>query len=181
MKKVKVVSDSRKLLFKVSDGPTVCFPDGVTPNEWGANNEEPKIVVYNATDGTWQGAGAGDYVIVNEVPGEISGKALEIYECSGGNQGILAALYYLNAEGCNDQYTTTQEFVDSKLSPAGKVLQDASGIYKRDDRDIVEAWKDEKGKYWVTPDGEARLIQEDILLRTYKHLDGSSLSKEDFE
>ena len=180
MRKVKVVSDARKLLFKVGDGPTVCFPEGITPNKYGANNNAPKIAVYNATDGSWQGAGAGNYVIVNEVLGEIAERSLEIYECIGGNQGILAALYYLNAEGCNDQYTTKQEFVDEKLSPAGTVFQDSSGIYKRDDRDVVEAWKDENGKYWVTPDGEPREIQEDILLRTYKHADGSALSAEDF-
>jgi len=179
MKKVQVVSDARKLLFKVSDGQTVCFPGGVTSNEWGANNSEPKVTVYNNTDGTWQGAGAEDYVIVNEVAGEIAEEALKIYECIGGNQGVLAALYYLNTEGCNDQYTTPQDFVDNKLSQAGKVLQDGSGIYKRDDHDIVEAWKDENGKYWVTPD-EPREIEENILLRTYKHTDGSPLKVEDF-
>ena len=168
-------------IFLLGNGQDACFPNGVTPNEWGANNDNPKITVYNGTDGTWQGAGVGNYVIINEVPGEIAEKALGIYECIGGNQGILAALYYLNSVGCNDQYTTNQDFVDNKLSPAGKILQDGSGIYKRDDRDVVEVWRDENGKYWVTPGGEPREIQKDILLRTYKHSDGSPLDVSDFE
>jgi len=170
-----VVSAARKLLFKTKAGPVVGFPENAKISEYGANNESPVIVVFNGTDPSWQGVDEGNFVIVNEVPEVQAETALSLYnEYGQTNEAIQKALDYLNDEGLNDQYTTNQNFVAAKLSPAGMMLEDGSGIMKRDDRDVTSAWQ-ENGVYYVAPSGEARRIEADILMRTYRNVDGSPI------
>ena len=169
-----VVSSAQKLIMKVQEGPVVSFPENAKISEYGANNESPQIVVFNGTDPSWQGVSAGNYVIVNEVPTDIAKNALIIYADGQTNEDLQAALDYLVKEGCVDQYTTKQDFVSDKLSSAGPMLKNGSGIMKRDDRDITQAWK-EDGVYYVAPNGEKRRIEVDILQRTYRNVDGSPI------
>jgi hypothetical protein len=171
---IPVISSAQKLILKVQEGPVVSFPDMAIISDYGANNDTPQIVVFNGTDPSWQGAAAGDYVIVNEVPTEVAKDALIIYADGQTNEDLQAALDYLAEKGYVDQYTTNQGFVSEKLSPAGAMLKNGSGIVKRDDRDIVDAWK-EDGVYYVAPNGEQRRIEPDILKRTYRNVDGSEI------
>lgn len=92
------------------------------------------------------------------------------YEASG----LYAALYFLAASGCGDQYTTNAKFVESKLSPAGRMLDNGSGLVKRDDRDLVPVWQKD-GEFFVSHGDGERKIEADILLRTYRNSDGSEI------
>jgi len=176
---IPVISSAQKLILKVQEGPILPFPDGSTISKYGANNEAPQIVVFNGTDPSWQGAAAGDYVIINEVPTDVAKDALIIYADGQTNETLQEALDFLVEKGYVDQYTTDQDFVDSKLSAAGPILRNGSGIVKRDDRDVVDAWC-EDGVYYVAPNGEARRIEPDILQRTYRNVDGSEIDLEMF-
>jgi len=174
-----VVSSARKLLFKVTEGPTVSFPEGAAISKYGANNAVPVVVVHNATDqsqgpeGTWQGAAAGDFVIVNEVPEDVALVALfDIYD--GTNQSIVDALNYLIDNGYADQYTTGRKFWETKLSPAGR-MKGESGIMKRDDRDLTRLYRDKDGVLRIFPNGQMRHIEDDILVRTYRMPNGSKI------
>ncbi len=81
-------------------------------------------------------------------------------------------MYFLLTHGCVDQYTTSLAFVDTKLSTAGRMLDPYTGIVKRDDRDLTPVWQ-EGGVFYTAPGGAARVIEPDILVRTYRKTDGS--------
>lgn len=172
----QVVSAARKLIFRVQAGSIVSFPQNAKISGYGVNNEEPQIVVFNGTDPSWQGVDEDNFVIINEVPENVAENAIIIYANNGmpSNESLLKALYYLQTEECVDQYTTNQSFVSDKLSPAGMMLENASGIVKRDDRDMVPTWQ-ENGVYYVAPNNEPRIIEADILQRTYRNVDGSPI------
>ena len=80
--------------------------------------------------------------------------------------------------GVRDIYTTNKSFVDNKLSPAGRMLNQHTGIVKRSDRDVCTVYRDAEGVLLINvPGGDgARRIEEDILLRTYRRADGSDIS-----
>lgn len=169
-----VVSAVRKLILRpAKDAPIVSFPDGGVISNYGVNNESPSIVVCNRTETppSWQGV---DYqsgvVIVNAVPEEIADQALTVH----GRDGIDAAIAFLVGQDCTDQYTTKLGFVDTKLSPAGRMLDPYTGIVKRDDRDLTPVWR-EDDVFYVIHSGAARLIRSDILLRDYRNPDGSQI------
>lgn len=173
-----VVSSARKLLLEVSAGPPIAsFPEGAAVSQYGANNDAPVVVVHNATDlsqgpaGTWQGAAAGDFVIINEVPETIVEESLDIY--NGSNESILDVLDFLVGIGFDDQYTTSRKFWETKLSPAG-TMKGRSGIMKRDDRDLARLYQDKDGVLRIVTDA-VRHIEPDILLRTYRMPDGSRI------
>lgn len=176
---MNVISSARKLIFRPeADAPAVRFPPGAKVNEWGANNEFPSVVVRNSTETepSWQGV---DYdsgvVIVNEVPEEFAETALDIFEQGGKtNSALMRALYFLASSGYGDQYTTGLDFVRDKLSPAGRMLDEFTGLVKRDERDLTPCWR-EDGKFWTAPSGNARVIEPDILQRTYRNPDGSRI------
>lgn len=172
-----VVSAARKLVLEVqADGPVADFPEGAVINDYGVNNDEPLIVAFNATDGTWQGVDAGNFVIVNEVPEEMADRALDLLD--GTNEGVRRAMAFLAEQGFTDQYTTNREFYKNKLSPAGRMVGD-SGIVKRDDRDLTPVYYDEQDVLRIVPGGNVRDIQPDILLRTYRMPDGSPIDLAD--
>ena len=158
--------------------PPVGFPAGAKPNGYGVDNETPSVVVLNGTEKepSWQGVSHDKgVVIVNEVPEEAANTALDIYEQGGKtNAALMLALYFLAASGCRDQYTTGLSFVDSKLTPAGRTVDQYTGIVKRDDRDLTPVWR-EGDVYYTAPGGNARVIEADILARTYRNADGSLL------
>ena len=193
-----VVSAARKLIFLVPSGPVVAFPEGAAISEYGQNNGSPVIAVCNRTDtskgpnGTWQGADfQNGVVIVNEVPEKLALRALGIIEqerrafptsedTRSKVPGLIGVLDFLADNGCGDQYTTSKDFVKSKLSPAGAMLDDFTGIVKRDDRDVCRIVRDAEGVIWVQlPKGEPRHIEADILLRTYVQADGSPINLAD--
>lgn len=145
------------------------------------NNDTPSIVVLNATEEqpSWQGVDhESGVVIVNEVPEEAALHALEIFESGGQtNSALNDALTYLAENGYGDQYTCGLGFVESKLTPAGRMLSPFTGIVKRDDRDLTPVWH-EGWIFYTAPNGEARIIEPDILARTYRNADGSELDLE---
>jgi hypothetical protein len=175
---MKVISNQRKLCLR----PRPCqdqanFPPGGKINEYGTNNHTPTIVVLNGTedDPSWQGVDhATGVVIINEVSEASAHVALDIYE----HVGIKEAVYYLAISGFVDQYTTNLNFVRGKLSPAGRMLDDFTGIVKRDDRDLIDVWREGK-KFCVAPSGDPRVIESEILLRTYRNPDGSEIKLAD--
>ena len=174
-----VVSSSRKLIIQpAADAPIVIPPEGMTMSKYGANNEAPSVIVVNETETpvSWQGVDhATGVVIVNEVPEDLAHQALDIVE-SGGQcqQAVRDALDFLAKNGCVDQYTTKLDFVNTKLSPAGRMLDAYTGIVKRDDRDLTPLWREDEILY-VAHSGGARVIQSEILLRTYRNPDGTSI------
>lgn len=176
---MKIISAARKLILRPQEGaPVVSFPTGARLGKYGNDNETPTIVVRNGTeaDPSWQGTRfESGVVIVNEVPEDIADVALDIVEQGGGsNPSALTALYYLLTQGCVDQYTTSLKFVDEKLSPAGRQIGQYTGVVKRDDRDQIPVWKQD-GKFYISHGYEPRVIEEDILLRTYRNVDGSQI------
>lgn len=173
---LKVISSARKLILEVVDGPVVKFPEGVEPNPYSANKDEPRMVVYNSEDQTWQGAGVGDMIILNQVPEEVAEHILNMYD--GTNEGTLKALDYAASQGYTDQYTTNMKFRSSNLSPAGRMVNENTGIVKRDERDVCEAYYDKTGLLRIVTDG-VRDIKEDIFLSTYRNLDGTKINLED--
>jgi hypothetical protein len=184
MTKLNVVSSARKLILSVPAGLRASFPAGAAISPYGQNNEAPAVVVCNRTDtsqgpdGTWQGAdGVNGVIIVNEVPQHLAEQALDIYDSlHEPYYTIDKAIAFLEANGCGDIYTTSKEFVRTKLTPAGRMVETYTGIVKRDDRDVCTMWRDPAGVYWVQlPKGEPRHIEADIILRTYVQADGSPI------
>lgn len=174
-----VVSSARKLILRPEEGaPVVSFPDGAKINEWGANNATPSIVVQNGTEvePSWQGVDHEiGVVIVNEVPEAHAEEALNIVETGGQtNAAINQALTYLASNGVVDQYTCKLAFVDGKLTPAGRTLGAYTGTFKRDDRDLTPVWR-EGDIFYTAPNKQARVIEPDILVRTYRCQDGSTI------
>jgi hypothetical protein len=193
-----VVSAARKLILLVPAGPVVAFPEGAAISEYGQNNTTPVITVCNRTDtskgpnGTWQGADSENgVIIINEVPEELALRALGMIETARNAfpttddsrskvTALLEVLDFLADNGCGDQYTTSKDFVKSKLSPAGAMLDAFTGIVKRDDRDVCRIVRDAEGVIWVQlPKGEPRHIEADILLRTYVQADGRPINLAD--
>ncbi len=178
MNTIMIVSASRKVLLEVgSDGQTASFPEGAAISEYGANNAAPMIVVHNSTDrknpnGTWQGAGAGDFIIVNEVPEYIALDAINMLD--GSNESIKRAIVYLIDNGCADQYTCSAKDYAALFTPAG-LMKGRSGIMKRDNRDLVPIYRDKGGVLRIKLNGEMRHIEPNILLRTYRMPDGSKI------
>jgi hypothetical protein len=80
----------------------------------------------------------------------------------------------LASQGYNDQQTTRLQFVDDKLSPAGLMLDHYTGIVKRSDRDQIECWRS-GDKFYTAPNGEARVIEPEILVRDYRLPDGATI------
>ena len=176
---MNVISKARKLIFRPeAEAPVVQFPPGAKVNDWGTNKESPTVVVRNSTEEepSWQGVDFDSgVVIVNEVPEEAANTALDIFEQGGKTNGaLMLALYFLASSGHGDQYTTGLDFVRGKLSPAGRMVDEFTGIVKRDDRDLTPCWR-EGGKFWTAPSGKARVIEPDILQRTYLNADGSKI------
>lgn len=180
MNTIMVVSASRKLLLEVgSDGQTASFPEGVAISSYGANNTAPMIVVHNATDkkqnpeGTWQGAAAGDFIVVNEVPEIVALDAINMLD--GSNESIKRALVFLAENGYADQYTCSAKDYATLFTPAG-LMKGRSGIMKRDNRDLVPIYRDKGGVLRIKLNGEMRHIEPNILLRTYRMPDGSKIA-----
>lgn len=175
-----VVSSARKLIFHPPVAPVVSFPEGAIVSDYGVNNKTPSIVVRNGTETppTWQGVDRGTgVIIVNEVPEEVAEVALDMFNRGDGTIGALNdVIGFLVGRGCADQYTTSLGFVDTKLSPAGRMLDSYTGIVKRDDRDLIPCWR-EDGNFFVVhgTGGSAKLIQPGILVRTYRNSDGSPI------
>jgi hypothetical protein len=174
---LKVVSSARKLIMVVPQTDRkVSFPQGATISGYGKGNDNPVIVVQNITDGgSWQGAQSGQYVIVNEVQEEAAHAALDIL---GGEDYTIdrldAALTHLANAGFRDQYTTDQDFVSKQLSPAGKMLGTNAGIVKRDSRDVCTVYRDSEGVLQIVIK-EPRRIEPNILVRTYRNVDGTTI------
>ena len=175
---IAAVSAARKLIFRVPTGEVVSFPADAVISKYGQNNDAPVIVVYNATDngGTWQGADAENGVIImNEVPEEV---ALELLEMVGENLTIdkLNAIIARAVElGCEDNYTTKVVFVDTKLSPAGRMIDAYTGIVKRDERDVCTVVTDGE-VIWRKLGDDIKHIELDIFERTYRKPDGSAIT-----
>lgn len=174
-----VVSSARKLILRPeADAPVVSFPEGVVISDYGVNNATPSIVVCNRKENppSWQGVGhETGVVIVNEVPEDKAEAALNIFEQGGQtNTALNEVLQFLVESGCGDQYTTSISFATDNLSPAGRMLDRYSGIVKRDERDQFPLWK-EGDNIYVRHAGGPKLIAPDILLRTYRNPDGSSI------
>ena len=180
---MRIVSNARKLIFRPEANATVVeFPSNATINEWGVNGKNPSVIVLNGTEEkpTWQGVDhASGVVIVNEVPEELANAALEIFEQGNKtNEALRVALYFLASNGCVDQYTCGLDFVEGKLSPAGRMVDDHTGVVKRDDRDLTLVWR-EGEVFYAAPNNEARVIESDILLRTYRNADGTEINLDD--
>lgn len=181
MSNMMIVSSARKLVFRPEQGaPQVSFPEGVPVNGYGVNNQTPSVIVRNGTENpaTYQGVCHDTgCVILNRVPEDVALAALQIFNEGGRtNAALNAALDYLTAAGCVDQYTTTIEFVENRLSPAGVMLDRHNGVVKRDDRDMTPVWK-EGDKIYVHTDA-VRDIEPSILLETYRMPDGSEIDLE---
>lgn len=180
---LKVVSQARKLIVKVPQGPVVSFPEGALISPYGQNNDSAVIVVHNRVDksmgegGTWQGADSvNGVVILNGVPEAVALEVLALYEANPTIEGLNALLVRAAELGCVDQYTTKTSFVDSKLSPAGKMLDQYTGIVKRDDRDICLVVRDSAGTIWRKLGEDVKHIDtEAILVRDYVNADGSQI------
>lgn len=176
---LKVVSAARKLIALVPATTRVAqFPEGCVISEYGQNNAAPVITVQNRTDGaagggSYQGADAeAGVIIMNEVPEATALELLGIYDGTiEGLDRMVARAYEL---GCGDIYTTKKSFVETKLTPAGKMVNQYTGIVKRDDRDVCTVYKDGAGVYQIVIK-EPRQIELDILLRTYVCADGSPI------
>lgn len=170
-----IVSTARKLIFKVPQGELTSFPEGVTISEYGQNNQAPSIVVHNYIDtladpkGSWQGADSNEgIVIMNAVPGDIADELIDLYETDPTVEGLLAVIAHAEELGCTDNYTTKTGFVESKLTPAGRMLDKYTGIVKRDDRDICYIVRDANGTIWRKLGSDVRHIDTDeILVRDY--------------
>jgi len=171
-----VVSSARKLILRPQkDAPAVSFPEGAVVNEWGVDNETPSVVVRNGTEEvpSWQGVSYDKgVVIVNEVPEQTANAVLDILERGG---TVQDAVDFLVEEGCADQYTTSLDFVEGKLSPAGRMLSPTTGVVKRDDRDLTPCWR-EGDTFFVSHKDEGRVIEPDILKRTYRNPDGTPIN-----
>ena len=174
---LKVTSSASKVIFAVPPSDTLAvFPADGKISEYGQNNAAPAIVVQNKTDGgSWQGAdGQQGVVIMNEVPGDFAEVLLDMYDGSLGSLELICK--YAADHGYGDQYTTKRSFVDTKLSPAGRMKDSYTGIVKRDDRDVCIVFRDSEDVLQIVVKGEPRRIEPDILLRTYKCADGSPIS-----
>lgn len=181
-----IVSEARKLLFKVPEkGATnILAPENYELDEYSQAREGVGIVVYNGTNDTYQGADVSGYVIVNEVPSKIAEAALNGYDADRSVQNlkqVLKKLATTEVEGRNlhDQYTTPADFYESQLSPAGMMLDDGSGIMKRDSRDTAYVVKHGKKLITAVPEGRElvlRDIEPEIIIRTYVQHDGSAIS-----
>lgn len=169
---MKIVSTAKKLILIVPQASAI-KDINVELNEWGNDSENPSIVVYNATDKTYQGASADQngIIIVNEVDPASANNALIMFEKGSSLECITNCL---SADGFTDQYTSDTGFLAEKLSVAGMCLDDGSGIYIRSDRDLVTLSK-EGDNYFVDHGEGKREIQDDILFRTYTMPDGSEL------
>ncbi|MBT3397838.1 hypothetical protein HOA55_02775 [archaeon] len=185
-KGLKIVSATRKLIFKVpASDVVVAFEQDMEVSGYGQNNDRPVILVLNETDGdgdgTWQGAdGEKGVVILNEVPGEIAEALLDMMETPPTVDNLDDILIAAGEQGCGDQYTADTDFVDDHLSPAGRMVDDYTGIVKRDEKDVVLAIRDKEGVIRIKlPNGDERHIEEDILLRTYRGADGSPIDLSD--
>lgn len=181
-----VISAARKLVAVVPQTTRVVnFPDGANVSKYGKENSKPAIVVQNRTDGgSWQGAGVGHYVIVNEVGEDAATQFLTNLGTDYDVIKLESELAKLAEAGFGDQYTTDLSFVQSKLSPAGqcnglttndgKIVTLAAGIVKRDDRDVCHVFRD-SGDVLQIVIKEPRRIEADILTRTYRKVDGSAI------
>jgi hypothetical protein len=180
---LKVVSSARKLIFRVPQGPVVTFPEGAAVSEYGQNNAEPVIVVLNRTDksmgeaGTYQGADAENgIVIMNNVPEAVALELLSMFETDGSIDCLNAVVRRADELGCHDIYTTKVGFVDTKLTPAGKMIGAYTGIVKRDDRDVCVVVRDDSGVIQRKLGDKVNHIDTDeILVRDYVMEDGSKI------
>ena len=185
MNKVKVVSNARKLIFRPAQGvPIVSFPEGAVISSYGAGNDAPTVVVQNCTckDKSWQGVShETGSVIVNNVPAVVAIPILQKYAQDGQTiEALRAALSELANYGYDDQYTAPFNFMDNKLSPAGLMIDQYTGIVKRDDKDLVDCWR-EGDTYYVTPNGKPRVIDACILVRDYRMSDGKHIYLENIQ
>jgi hypothetical protein len=176
---MKVISNARKLIFRPALGaPIVSFPEGAVMSPYGADNDAPTIVVQNATckDKSWQGVSHDKgAVLVNGVPGDVADAALRQYDAGGQTIDALnQVLADLASQGYNDQYTTSIDFIENKLSPAGLMMSLYTGLVKRNDRDQIECWRS-GGEFFTAPNGEARVIEPEILVRDYRLPDGATI------
>ena len=179
-KPINVITNARKLIFRVPEGPKVSFPAGAEISSYGQNNNDPVIVVQNMTDGgSWQGADAEQgIIIINEIPDDAAEVLLDLYD---GTIKVLHQVVALAAEwGYNDQYTTRTSWVDKHLSPAGRMDGEYTGIVKRDERDLCPVWQTEDGIFMIINGGSetGHRIESDILARTYRMPDGSQIDLE---
>ena len=49
-----------------------------------------------------------------------------------------------------------------------------TGVVKRDDRDQIPVWQQD-GTFYVSHGGEGRVIEPEILVRTYRNTDGTQI------
>jgi hypothetical protein len=178
---LKVVSDARKLTFKVHPVDVApVFPSGANISSYGQNNVNPAIVVQNVSDGgTWQGADAIDgIVIINEVPEVHADLLLDAFN----GHNLADVIKQANELGYGDIYTTSVGFFHSYFSPAGRMLDAYTGVVKRDARDICSVYQDSDGIYQIVVGANSpKRIEPDILLRTYRLPDGSPIDLKDIQ
>lgn len=177
---LQVVSSARKLIFLVPAGPVVNFPEGAVISKYGQNNESPVIVVLNHVDngGTWQGADVTNgIVIMNNVSEAVALELLEMFGADRTIGGLKSVIARAEELGCLDNYTTKVQFADDNLSPAGLMLDNYTGIVKRDARDICLVIRDGNGVIQrQLPNGSVNHIDtNEILVRDYVHTDGSQI------
>ena len=172
---------SFKMTLQNNATSVVSFPEGARKSEWGGQNDEsPTVVVHNVTDlnngetpdGTWQGCdNNGGLVIINEMTEVAASQALDLYE----SQGIAAAYDYLADIGFRDQYTTSEDWFDENLTPAGRMVGVYSGYVKRIETSDMEIGRKSDGQVYLLSHESQPRIEEDILLRTYVMPDGSQI------
>ncbi len=176
---LSVTSTASKLIFVVPAGPVVTFPEGAKLSGYGQNDENPVVVVYNGTDGTWQGADADGIIIMNSVDPLLAGRLLEMYKAGHSLAKIIATA---EAADHADTYTTNKEFVDEHLSPVDpeRMIGDYTGRVVRLARDTATVAR--RGDvFYVAPPGSdgSRVIQPEILVRDYVEVDGSPINLKD--
>lgn len=175
-----VVSATRKVIFRVPvTTDIVSFPEYAIISKYGQNNSKSAIVVCNETDGgSWQSADCRNGVIImNEVDGEFAEQLLEMYD--GTIEALRNICAFASDNGYSDQYTTKLNFVETKLSPAGRMINAYTGIVKRDDRDICAVYIDSEGIPQIVINDSPRRIEADILLWTYRNADGTAINLSD--
>lgn len=177
---MSATSTATKLVLAAKPGPVVAFPEGAKLSGYGQNDENPVVVVYNGTDGTWQGADAENgVVIMNNVKGELAERLLDMAESGSPLSAIIATA---EEAGQVDNYTTDYAFVDEHLSPVDpeRMIGDYTGRVVRLARDTATVAR--RGDvFYVAPPGSdgSRVIQPEILVRDYIKVDGSSINLED--
>lgn len=172
---LSVISSAMKLILQPEPGRKICNPPAdIKVSDYGAANDTATVWVTNMTEtplscqGVSHEAGS---VIVNGVPQAIAEGVVAMYQ----SHGLDKAIDVLVLLGYTDQYTTKRQFIRDNLSPAGKMVDEFTGVVKRDARDVKVVWRESDGNYYVLNNQKPHLIVPDILVRDYRLTDGSQI------